>query len=207
MTDNSQENFSPGSSSTASPVVMPTDVATRRRMLLSGLGKGSAVLAAAAAPMHSLACVDNGKTIAHPTDGKHYHAKVSRCASPIGSQKTAQDLPECEGYGTNHYQQGGKSCWPKYPLDTRVSCYDKKFSDVFPGANGTCSDKKFGDIVAKHWGTAECRWVLAYVNSITCADRFPYEYYEITGNLWQGHSGSREDCQKFFSTFCESRRA
>jgi hypothetical protein len=185
---------------------MAVDALARRRVLLSGLGKGSVVLAAAAVPMHTLASTSTRcKTDGHT--GQVVWATVSGCHSAVGSRIPA-DTPVSQGYHCSHYTN--KTCWPGYNSDSRkdASCVNKKFKDVFPGASSSYSNWKCIDIVTSRSTSSECRWVTAYLNAQTCTGKnFPYDTNEVLTHYRQAGSGgypSRQDCESFFGTHMES---
>ncbi|WP_342618732.1 hypothetical protein [Rhodoferax sp. GW822-FHT02A01] len=182
---------------------MAVDALARRRVLLSGLGKGSVVLAAASVPMHTLASTSTRcKTDGHT--GQVVWATVSGCHSAVGSRIPA-DTPVSQGYHCSHYTQ--KSCWPGYNRDPRkdTSCVNKKFNDIFPGTsdNRTCYD-----IVKNDSSSSSCRWVTAFLNAQTCVSKnYPYNSSEIVTHYRQAGSNgypSRQDCESFFGTHMES---
>jgi hypothetical protein len=184
---------------------LSADSLERRRILLTSLGKGSVVLAAAAVPMHSLASDSQCQTDDKNVHGKHFHATASRCASPIGSK--APTLPVSCGHGCGHYKTQPTN-WPGY--SNRTSCRDKKFKDVFSNAGGQFRDKTCGYIVDNCPTSPECRWVLAYLNSDPekCGNgiyNYPYAKAEIM-QLWKGGYGLPDQaaCQSFFGVFMET---
>ena len=174
----------------------------RRRLLLSGLGKGSVVLAAAAVPMHSLAntptrCKTDGQK------GAPVWATCSGWHSAVGSRIPA-DTPVSQGNSCTHYTD--KTCWPGYDSNPQkdASCVNKKHKDIFGGTDTrTCYD-----IVKNYPTTDACHWVVAYLNAQTCVSKnFPYDKNEIVAHYSNaGSSGypSRTDCVGFFKTHMEN---
>jgi len=187
---------------------MAVDALARRRVLLSGLGKGSVVLAAASVPMHSLASTSTRCK----TDGAKappVWATVSGCHSAVGSRIPA-DTHVSQGYHCSHYTTKSTSCWPGYSSDPRkdTSCLNKKFKDIFPGATSTNANRTCYDIVTNRQTSSECRWVTAYMNAQTCTSKYyPYsareiqDFYRLAGT---GGNPSRYDCETFFGSFMES---
>lgn len=191
---------------TKSVSMLSTDALDRRRLLLSSLSKGSVVVAAASVPMHTLASDSQCQTDDKNRHNKHFHATASRCTSPIGSRSPS--LPISQGYGCSHYQ-GKPENWPGYSSGT--SCYNKTFKSIFKDAIGGLSDSKCKDIVNGPPTTAECRWVVAYLNahSEKCGNlnyNYPYNQSEIK-QLFTGGGGlpDRATCQTFFGTFMETK--
>jgi hypothetical protein len=172
----------------------------RRKMLVSSVGKGSVVLAAASVPMHTLAST----TTRCKTDGVKapvVWATVSGCHSAVGSRHT--EVPVSSGHSCTHYQS--KSCWPKYSASNDQSDCSKKFKDIFGGTDTrTCFD-----IVTKSPTSDKCHWIVAYQNALKCGvtNNFPYEQWEVKQLYTKAGTGglpSRTDCVTFFKTHMES---
>jgi hypothetical protein len=178
---------------------LSSEAALRRRMLMSSLGKGSVVVAAASVSMHTLA----GQSTRCKTSGTNntpvVNAAVSGMQSFVGSMGAT--FPVSNGYGCSHY--GTASNWPGYSNGT--SCRSKSFSSVF----GSGSTKTCGTIVANPTTYPdECRWVLAYLNGTKCFSTkyFPYDSNEVKALYTANGTGgkpSRANCVAFFKTHME----
>lgn len=192
------------------PSNLAADGLARRRMLLSGLGRGSVVLAAASVPMRSLATTYSGQRT--KTNGNNpVWATVSGCHSAVGSRAPAETLVS-KGYGCGHYQTS-KNNWIGYNSNSKndVSCVNKTFVSIFTGATSTYKSNTCYDIVKNHPTSPECRWVVAYLNAQKCyADttkNYPYSCPEIQDmytNPTKYGATIKTDCESFFSNFCES---
>ncbi len=170
------------------------DVSSRRRMLISSLGKGSAAVAAASIPMHTLA----GQSTRCKTDGsKPVRACISGMQSAVGSM--AASWPISQGRNCSYYLD--KTKWP-----SQSDC-TKKFSTLFPGATTTNASMTCFDIVKTKSTSKECRWVLAYLNAQTCVGYYyPYDVSEVK-SLYTGGVGkpTKDVCETFFGTYMETR--
>ncbi len=150
---------------------LATDALARRRMLLGGLGKGSVVLAAAAAPMHSFASGDDCKTDNRNKYGKHFHAAPSRCGSEVGSR--APNMPIAQGYCREHYLK--RENWPIDPK-TGKSCADTPAKNVIR----TTYEKTCFEYVKD--GRSQSTFVTSYANAIKCNNgihNYPHTCQEI----------------------------
>ena len=183
---------------------MSVDALARRRVLLSGLGKGSVVLAAASVPMHTLA----GTTTRCKTDGAKAPpawATVSGCQSAVGS-RIPTDTPVSQGYHCSHYKD--KTCWPGYTPTKDNSCANSKFKDII-GASSYYGNWKCIDVITKASDSDECHWLTAYLNAQTCgmSKNYPYDKSEILNFYAYGGSKgypAKGDCVNFFKNFMES---
>lgn len=182
---------------------MAVNALERRRVLLSGLGKGSVVMAAASVPMATLA----GTSTRCKTDGKNgpvVWATPSGCHSAVGS-RIPVDTPVSQGHHCSHYVN--KACWPGYDKDSRkdTSCVNKRFNEIFPSSSDsrTCYD-----IVSSDPSHKNCRWITAHLNAQTCVDKnYPLFHYEVVQlHTYNGSGGrpSRADCESFFGSCMES---
>ena len=182
------------------------DALARRRLLLRGLGKG-AVVAAAAAPLHTLATIQTRGQ----TDGKNgtqvVWATVSGCQSAVGS-RAPTGVPVSEGFCAGHY--ASKSAWPGYqaPPNKDQSICTVPFSSVYPGANSSNASKSCYTIVTQLPTASECRWVLAYLNAVTCVGtNYPYTQSELVSyyqNAGSNGNPTHAACEAFFGTYMES---
>ena len=180
--------------------------ALRRRMLLASLGKGSIIAAAAAGPISSLATQSSRcKTDGH--SGGPYHATISGMQSVV--QSLSNQWPVSCGYGCGHY--GTASNWPGYSSSNDQSCRQKVFNTIFGGSGGY-TGLKCKDIVSTYPSSAECRWVLAYLNADTrtCNNTkyyYPYSQSEVVALYKANGTGgqpSRTNCQTIFGLHMEN---
>ncbi|WP_077034257.1 hypothetical protein [Pelomonas sp. KK5] len=149
-------------------------VLARRRALLSGLGKGGAVLAVAAKPIQSLA----GSTIITCQNGTtKVHATVSGCGSAVNSIVAGGGVTQvdCKGYHHSYWCQTGVT-WPS-GCSKSATFYDC-FQTYLP--NGT--NKTVMNCLKANDDSSI--WCAAYLNSLKfySAGTFPYST-TTTGGL------------------------
>jgi hypothetical protein len=142
---------------------------SRRRMLLKGIGKGSALLAAAA-PIKTLA-----STASVTANGQI--CSVSGVQSAVHSQST--QLPTCGGKGPAFYAT--ISNWPSgdttYTVGSKTFSKTTKFNALF----GSGSTSNLMNILKQSPLPAEAHWITALLNSIKPPSTyvFPYSAQEV----------------------------
>jgi hypothetical protein len=172
----------------------------RRRMLLSGLGKGSVVLAAAAVPMHSLASETECKTDTRNPTGKHLHARPSRCGSEVGSK--APSMPIAQGYHRSCYED--KDFWPRD--NNGKSCADTPANEVI----STRSDKTCIEYLKDTSKSSEKKtFLVGHANAIKCGNstyHYPHSTREIKQMALGQYSGCTDiaKCEKFLRECMET---
>lgn len=149
----------------------------RRRAILKGLGKGSAVMVAAV-PIHTLA--------ANTILGGGKLATVSGSQSVISSQQTGPQTVS-SGYAPSYYATVAN--WPNYTVDSNsrkseasetANSFvngiavnpDEKFNDVF----GHGSRTKLLALLKNSSASDEAAWVTALLNALKNPAGFNYPY-------------------------------
>ncbi len=149
----------------------------RRRAVLKGIGKGSAVMVAAV-PIHTLA--------ANTILGGGKLATVSGSQSVISSQQTGPQTIS-SGYAPSYYETVAN--WPNYTVSSSTKKSedsatansavngiavnpDEKFKDIF----GHGSRTKLLDILKNSPASDEAAWVTALLNAIKNPAGFNYPY-------------------------------
>ena len=185
---------------------LSSDAMARRRMLLKSLSRGSAAVAAAAVPMHTLASTGTITNI-----GKNGEAAV-RCGisgmmSSVHSRETFTQT--CSGYSPDKYKKIEN--WPKYNRTTKDATNsvngfsfnkDTSFNAIFGGSN------KSGLLVIMNGNSNsdEFHWICALLNAVGGAPSsfyFPYTASQVVA-FYKG-TGPYTNAQalKFFKTFME----
>ena len=164
---------------------------SRRRMLLKGIGKGSALLAAAA-PIKTLA-----STASVTANGQI--CSVSGVQSAVHSQSTS--LPTCGGKGPAFYAT--ISNWPSgdttYTVGSKTFNKTTKFNALF----GTGSTSNLMNILKQSPVPAEGHWITALLNAIKPPSTyvFPYSAQEVL-DLYA--SPQKDAAQAFFQGYMET---
>lgn len=187
-------------------------IASRRQVLLKGIGKGSAVLVAAV-PLQTLA----GQRLITSTDGKQ--CSVSGMHSGVHSKNT--DAVVCGGYSPGWWGQSkliGTTVAPKnWPatLPLTDNGYNTKFRYVFgDAANLRNTDGTVPSLwqimepkepISKFSSTDEFHWVCAWLNAIVrYPATFPYTATEVVAKYKLGKSSPiYQDYLTFFKTYME----
>ena len=178
----------------------------RRKMLLTSLGKGSAVVAAASVPMHSLAAIG---TLSVTASGQR--CSISGTMSAVHSNQGS--LPPCTGRSPNFYKF--VSNWPNYSGSTNPTAMNV----VTGGTFGFSSNTKFKDNGLFGSGPAvslidilngvgsdpdAIHWVTALLNgtSGSTAANFPYTAQQVID--FYNNPARRADALHFFITYMET---
>jgi|JI10StandDraft_1071094.scaffolds.fasta_scaffold923340_1 hypothetical protein len=194
----------PESQDTARNIVQSTGVA-RRRMLLASLGKGSAVIAAAAVPMQSLAAIG---TLANTADGKR--CTVSGHMSAAHS--TQNNLPTCMGWSPGYYKT--ESHWPQYnsssnprasnPINGGTGSFnmDTPFNTLFGGGS---IDGLLTCLVATSGHQEEFHWTAALLNGTigSPAQNYPYTAQQVI-DLYKAGGTVRSNAYAFLKDYMET---
>lgn len=178
----------------------------RRRILLKGVGKGAAVLAATV-PLQTLA----GQRLI-TFDGQH-QCSISGMHSGVHSATTTAAV--CGGYGPDWWGQSetinGKlvpsHAWP-VPFKTqckqvfKASGYlrntDGGFPTLFEVLSPADNSRNFAD-------TDEFHWICAWLNALSFSFNFPYSGDEVLAFYNQGSaSPAYRDALEFFKTYMET---
>lgn len=169
---------------------------SRRRALLKGLGKGTAVLAAAV-PIRTLATT----TV---TADKHL-CSVSGSMSGVRSITTG--MATCGGRKFSSYKPV-----PSWPTNgsgqevvnngtTDILRTTGTFAGVFGGGSTTTLATLFGAAVTDATATDEAHWIVALLNAKTAAI-FPYTALEILAQYNAG-GATRTNALAFYKTHME----
>ncbi|MDO8286569.1 MAG: hypothetical protein Q7T69_16290 [Rhodoferax sp.] len=194
----SENSATPSPKAEDKGVTLSADALARRSLLLKGLGRGSAVLAATV-PLQTLA----GQSLL-TFDGKH-QCSVSGMHSGVHSA-TPSNTPTCGGYSPGWWGQSktvdGKIVPRRaWPIDYRIKCDTVFTRCTLLNANGTkpslfqiMSDSRFAS-------SDEFHWVCAYLNALSHSFNFPYTGQEVIDFY---NSPSYADALAFFKTYMET---
>lgn len=184
--------------------VLSSAAVARRRILLKGVGKGTAVLAATV-PIQTLA----GQSLL-TFDGKH-QCSVSGMHSGVHSA-TPTDTAVCGGYSPGWYGQSNTDGTPKH-WPSGVN-YNAPVTSVFHNFRRTNDDGSTPtlfqvmdpkDKSGKFSNTDEFHWICAWLNALSHSFNFPYSGDEVLGFYNQGPASSAyQDALTFFKDFMET---
>jgi len=187
-------NSTPSDTAKASGPTLSAEALARRQMLLKGLGKGSAVLAATV-PLQTLA----GQSLL-TFDGKH-QCSVSGMHSGVHSA-TPSNTPICGGYSPGWWRQSDdgltpRRTWPNLPNGWT---YNTKCSAVFSKRTLSGNPTLF-QVMRNYQNTDEFHWICAWLNALSHSFNFPYTGQEVI-NFY--NSPSSDDALEFFKTYMET---
>ena len=188
-----------GSTGLSQTEMLSSAAVARRRMLLKGVGKGSAVLAATV-PLQTLA----GQSLL-TFDGKH-QCSVSGMHSSVHSA-TPTNTPICGGYSPGWWGQSDNGTTPKrtWPLLPSAWTYNTKCSTVFTrvtlSGNPTLFQVMNNPIYAS---TDERHWICAWLNALSHSWSFPYTGQEVRDFYNSSATGVYADALDFFKTYMET---
>lgn len=167
--------------------------ASRRRLLLKGIGRGSALLAATV-PIKTLA-----STPSVTANGQICTASGTQSAA----HSQATNLPTCGGLSPGYYMKIGH--WPNYPTTTytvgvKTFNQNTKFNTVFGGG------KSVGMLTIMNTNPVnndEFHWIAALLNAIKAPSGyvFPYSAPEVLA-LYKGNQSAA--ALTFFKGFMET---
>jgi hypothetical protein len=176
----------------------------RRRMLLKSLSKGSAAIAAAAIPMHTLA---GGATLTKTVNGTR--CRVSSMASAVHSKDTTTEV--CSGCPPSTYSNC--NTWPGYnqaknTCSFKVGQKDCTENSTFREVFNCGSTTKLKDVVKTSSTSAECVWTTALLNSVAYEKgvrkfnlkNYPYTPTDVVAYCKTANGGNTTDAFKFFKT-------
>jgi hypothetical protein len=186
------------------PAGLASNAMARRRMLLKSLSKGSAAMAAAAIPMHTLA---GGATLTKTVNGTR--CRVSSMASAVHSKDTTTEV--CSGCPPSTYSNC--NTWPGYNQTSRTCSFtvgqktcteNSTFKEVFNCGSNT----KLKDVVKTSATSAECVWTTALLNSVAFEKNmsksnlknYPYTPTDVVAYCKTANGGNTTDSFKFFKT-------
>lgn len=187
----------------------------RRRILLKGVGKGSAILAATV-PIQTLASQS-----LLTFDGQH-QCSISGMHSGVHSATTTPSY--CGGYTPGWWGQkfltgpnvGKPKHWPPYATGWSLPAgvtYKTPCRDVFTGCHLVNTDGTIPtlwqimepkEIISKFENTDEFHWVCAWLNALSHSFNFPYTGSQVVDYYRAGvGSPAYEDALTFFKTYME----
>lgn len=168
------------------PQALSSAALARRHILLKGLGKSSAVLAAGI-PISTLA--------APTTLGGEHLCTVSGVQSNVGSR--VKDANVCMGYKPTHYLNNSGSATDPNKISPQNA--NKQFNEVFGGG----SSSKLKDILTSVADSNEKVWVTAWLNALSAPANFYYPY--TAAEVLKLYSGSDSaKALEFFRRFMQS---
>lgn len=182
----------------------------RRRVLLKGVGKGSAVLAATV-PLQTLA----GQSLL-TFDGKH-QCSVSGMHSGVHSA-TPTTTPVCGGYSPGWWGQSQivdgkivpKRAWPTLPNGWT---FNTKCDAVFTKCTLRNTDGSKPSLfqivepqepISKFSNTDEFHWVCAWLNALSHSFNFPYSGQQVLDFYNSPSITVYQDALTFFKTYMET---
>ena len=157
------------------------EAASRRLIMLKGLGKGTAVVTAAALPLSTLA---QGSTLL-VTGTVGGGAPVYRCSvSGMQSSVTSSNMPNgaivCGGYSPEWWGEGeGGVPIRTWPIDYKASCQDLFRKCTVEDSNKSFTSKSLFDVmrIPSYSSTKTRHWIGAYLNAfVRGAPNFPFPY-------------------------------
>ena len=178
------DSLSSGSSSVS--------VVARRRMLLASLGRGSAVVAAAALPLKALAATPTVTSINGIGLGAPVRCTISGAMSGVHSKETI--TATCAGRKPSSYGPPTVSIPAPWPGSVNKSA---PFNAVFTSSETST----LINIIQTNSGSDNAYWIAAYLNAQTTgspASNFPYTPPEVVALF----NGPRKlDALAFFKTY------
>lgn len=187
---------------------LSSNALARRRMLLKSLSKGSAVVAATAIPIHSLAAPVTIST------SDNMHCAVSGMGSAIHSNVVPNGT--CKGSNPSVYADPTK--WPGYnPKNERFTVGSQTYGSTvrFRAVFGGNKRATLRDIMGGIEGVnADRVWIAAWLNAGAgfekpngrTAKNFPYSPAEVVNRYNNDSSGPEGNYQSylFFQTYLQS---
>lgn len=182
---------------------MAADAVQRRRMLLKGLGKGSAVVAMVA-PIQTLAAIN-------PLPNRL--CTVSGVQSNVGSGRTGGTLATCEGFSITYFNT--LSNWPNYQGNGNGNSGSSTFTvgglsrtqnSSFSAVFGSGSNTSLFQVITQNNASAsEKIWVAAMLSAVKKSGitygqlgYFPYTADEVVA-LFQ--SSRKAEAELFFKNY------
>ena len=179
----------------------------RRRVLLKGVGKGTAVLATTV-PLQTLA----GQSLL--TLDRLHQCSVSGMQSGVHSA-TPKDTPICGGYSPGWWGQveknsnSPKRSWPSLPSGWTYNtpCKTVFTKSLLKNDDGTLPslfqimEKKDKD--SKFSNTDEYHWICAWLNALSHSFNFPYSGQEVL-DFYNSLDPVYSDALNFFKTYMET---
>jgi len=177
---------------------LSSQAVARRHMLLKGLGKGAAVLAATV-PIQTLA----GQNLLTPD--RLHQCSVSGMHSGVHSA-TPAGTPVCGGFSPGYWGQiqngQPKRTWPLLPNGWT---YDTKCSAVFT-KRVLSGDPTLFQVMnpPAYANTDERHWICAWLNALSQSFSFPYTGQQVLDFYYSTTPGVSADALSFFKTYMEN---
>ena len=159
----------------------------RRRILLKGVGKGAAVLAATV-PIQTLA---NQSLLTF--DGLH-QCTVSGMKSGVHST-TPGTTPLCGGFSILHWSDLNTTQWPG-----GTSTSGLKWKQVFT-TSSPYNNNTLVEILKTRSSSAEAHWIVAWLNATRPPPGTPFPY--TPDQVVAYNTAASADAYTFFTTFME----
>jgi hypothetical protein len=196
---------------------LPSNGLARRRMLLASLGKGSVVVAAAAAPMHSLAAIGTLSITLSTTPGAGRRCTISGAMSAIHSHETV--TATCGGMSPGFYKT--ISHWPNFNASTNPLAnnivnggstpfnINTSFSTLFGSGS---SDSLINCLVNTATHQIEFHWIAALLNGTVSSvagtgnpgsNNYPYTAAQVIA-LYVANGTVRTNAFNFFKDYMET---
>ena len=189
---------------------LSVDARARRRMLLTSLGKGAAVVGAVAVPMQSLAAIGS---LSLTADGKR--CTISGAMSAVHSNQAP--LPLCSGRKPSFYANIAN--WPSYsassnPLATNgitggggTATFDKDTKFRANVLFGSGSTQSLIDLITTAPTSDDAHWATALLNGTLGSaaganTNFPYTAKQVI-DLYN-NPARRADALNFFKNYMET---
>lgn len=197
----STENLEPTGQAKAE--VFSSAAVARRRLLLKGVGKGTAVLVAAV-PIQTLA----GQSLL-TFDGLH-QCSISGMQSGVHSA-TPSNTPVCGGYSISHWALSDGSNPPKPPSGRWPSLpsswtYATHINSVL-SPNSLTGNPTLFQVMNAFASTPEAHWICAWLNALWEEQhvgtlKFPYTATQVL-DFYNLPAAPRADALLFFTTYME----
>ncbi len=176
----------------SSTEALGSDAMARRRVLLKGIGTGSAVLAAAL-PIQTLA----SQSVLTP--GGQHQCTISGAQSGVHSATTTSAV--CGGYSVIHWGSGNGHPTNSWPTD-----YLQKCAAVFTKTS-LPSDLSLFQVMKDHPTTNDAHWICAWLNALwnelhPGTLNFPYTGSQVLA-FYGSDSTSGSPALNFFMTYME----
>lgn len=218
MSNNKISSLSDGDSSrdlgTPANGGLSSDAMARRRMLLKSLSRGSAAVAAAAVPMHTLASTGTITNIGKDGEAA-IRCGISGMMSSVHSRETFTQT--CSGYSPGKYKKIEN--WPNYDPYTNDAtnsvngiAFNKStnFNAIFGGGVNSglldIMEKKPSSVMEKKSSSDEFHWVCALLNAVGGAPAsfyFPYTASQVVAFYKDTGPYSKAQALAFFKTYME----
>lgn len=195
------QSASPADGPTPVPAAALSDATqSRRRLLLKGLGKGTAV-AAVVVPINTLAA-----------PGLLKLCTVSGMQSNVGSGRTGIKTNQCKGYAPSYYATIAN--WPNYVFikgRMAINHVDgiefselSLFSEVF-GPGATLGAVSLTNILSKNPTSEEAVWITALLNAIKNPPgfNFPYTPSQVRAYYSSPDATVRSNALKLFGGYLQ----